>query len=78
MRKLILPRSHLKQLLDRVLLGIKDRGITYTIEQTFKDLPDVFHGASVTVPEGTSMDELMKIEGVKVGFHRLYQHATRS
>jgi len=51
-----------------VLLGIKDHGITYTIEQTFKDLPDVFHGASVTVPEGTLAEDLMQIDGVKVSF----------
>ncbi|GAA6060985.1 hypothetical protein JCM10212_000671 [Sporobolomyces blumeae] len=53
------------KLLDHVLLGIKSGGITFSVRQTFKDLPDVFHGASIDVPSGTSMRDLQKIDGVK-------------
>ncbi|GAA5913639.1 uncharacterized protein JCM6883_004034 [Sporobolomyces salmoneus] len=53
------------KLLDHVLLGIKGQGIRYTIKQTFKDLPEVFHGASIQVPDGTSIDDLRKVDGVK-------------
>ncbi|GAA6024587.1 hypothetical protein JCM11491_000291 [Sporobolomyces phaffii] len=53
------------KLLDHVLLGIKVQGIPYQVKQTFQDLPDVFHGASIKVPDGTSIDDLRKIDGVK-------------
>ncbi|GAA5979678.1 hypothetical protein JCM5350_003809 [Sporobolomyces pararoseus] len=53
------------KLIDHVLLGIKGQGIRYTLGQTFQDLPDVFHGASIKVPEGTSIDDLRKVDGVK-------------
>lgn len=44
---------------------MEKKGIPYTVRQRFESLPDVFHGASIQVPEGTSVDELSQIEGVK-------------
>lgn len=53
------------------MLGIKGQGIRYTVKQTFQDLPDVFHGASINVPEGTSIDDLKNVDGVKVSLTSL-------
>jgi hypothetical protein len=61
------------QLLDHVLLGIKVHGIPYQVKQTFQDLPDVFHGASIKVPDGTSIEDLRKIDGVKVSPYFVFE-----
>ncbi|GAA5967711.1 hypothetical protein JCM11641_005742 [Rhodosporidiobolus odoratus] len=51
--------------LDRTLAAVKSSGITYNVRQRFQDLPEVFHGASIKVKEGTTMEQLAKIDGVK-------------
>ncbi|GAA5939392.1 uncharacterized protein JCM15063_004509 [Sporobolomyces koalae] len=52
-------------LLNHVLLGLKTEGLSISVQQTYQDLPEVFHGASIKVPEGTTVDDLLKIDGVK-------------
>ncbi|GAA5897987.1 hypothetical protein JCM8208_003218 [Rhodotorula glutinis] len=51
--------------LSRTLAAVEHKGIKYTVRQRFESLPDVFHGASIQVPDGVSLDELSKIDGVK-------------
>ncbi|GAA5921646.1 hypothetical protein JCM3775_001744 [Rhodotorula graminis] len=51
--------------LSRTLAAVERKGIKYTVRQRFESLPDVFHGASIQVPDGVSLDELSKIDGVK-------------
>ncbi|BGP48624.1 hypothetical protein JCM10450v2_004500 [Rhodotorula kratochvilovae] len=51
--------------LSRTLAAVENKGIRYTLRQRFDSLPDVFHGASIQVPDGVSLDQLSHIEGVK-------------
>ncbi|GAA5865737.1 hypothetical protein JCM8547_002761 [Rhodosporidiobolus lusitaniae] len=50
--------------LNRTLAAVASHGILYDVRQRFTDLPDVFHGASIKVDEGTTLDDLLSIEGV--------------
>ncbi|GAA6050305.1 hypothetical protein JCM3770_002954 [Rhodotorula araucariae] len=51
--------------LSRTLAAVENKGIRYTVRQRFESLPDVFHGASIQVSDGTSADQLSRIQGVK-------------
>ncbi|GAA5999830.1 hypothetical protein JCM10207_005930 [Rhodosporidiobolus poonsookiae] len=51
--------------LNRTLAAVANRGVRYNVRQRFLDLPEVFHGASIEVMDGTSMESLAAIEGVK-------------
>ncbi|GAA5902564.1 hypothetical protein JCM6882_009318 [Rhodosporidiobolus microsporus] len=51
--------------LNRTLAAVSNHGIHYDIRERFTDLPEVFHGASIRVDEGTKMEDLAQIEGVK-------------
>jgi hypothetical protein len=70
-RLLGLPTSPL-QILNRTLAAVQNHGIPYRLQQSFEDLPDVFHGASIEVDEGTTMEALASIDGVKVRFPSFY------
>ncbi|ORY84131.1 peptidase S8/S53 domain-containing protein [Leucosporidium creatinivorum] len=48
-----------------ILSDIKSKGIDYTLRQQFQSLPAAFHGASITVPDGTTADDLLAIDGVQ-------------
>ncbi|GAA5924678.1 hypothetical protein JCM10213_000413 [Rhodosporidiobolus nylandii] len=51
--------------LSRTLAAVENSGVLVDIRQRFEDLPDVFHGVSVKVAEGTTMEQLAALEGVK-------------
>ncbi|GAA5820677.1 hypothetical protein JCM11251_003108 [Rhodosporidiobolus azoricus] len=51
--------------LNRTLAALSNHGLRYDIRERFTDLPEVFHGASIRVDEGTTMEQLAQIEGVK-------------
>lgn len=54
------------------MLGqIKKSGIKASVRKTFDSLPAAFHGASLKVPEGTTAEDLLKIDGVQVSMSRL-------
>ncbi|GAA5857730.1 hypothetical protein JCM1840_000887 [Sporobolomyces johnsonii] len=55
----------LSSVIDTVVSDITNHGIPCKVRQTFKTLPEVFHGLSVRVAEGTTAHQLREVEGVK-------------
>lgn len=54
------------QALSRTLAAVEHSGYSHTVRERFESIPDVFHGASIQVADGVSIEDLQKIEGVKV------------
>ncbi|GAA6003704.1 uncharacterized protein JCM10292_000694 [Rhodotorula paludigena] len=51
--------------LSRTLAAVEHSGYSHTVRERFESIPDVFHGASIQVADGVSIEDLQKIEGVK-------------
>ncbi|KAK4046310.1 hypothetical protein OIO90_006608 [Microbotryomycetes sp. JL221] len=54
-----------KRQLSNVVNRVKSRGISMRVKQMIDSSPDLFNGASVVVPEGTSPEDLLNVDGVE-------------
>ncbi|CEQ43168.1 SPOSA6832_05076, partial [Sporobolomyces salmonicolor] len=55
----------LSSVIDTVLNDVTKLGIACNVRQTFTTMPEVFSGLSVRVAEGTTLQQLLEVEGVK-------------
>ncbi|KAM0746674.1 subtilisin-like serine protease precursor [Meredithblackwellia eburnea MCA 4105] len=55
----------LGNIVSDVLTQITKSGCSYTVQQKFSSMPNLFSGASIKVKDGTTQADLLKIPGVK-------------